>query len=47
MNQLDFWHADIDSRNTKVDLKIFRLGVIKNALCKSDFKILKSAISQE
>ena len=47
MNQLDFWHADIDLRNIKHDLQVFRLSCLnhgQNALRQSHCRILKLAI---
>ena len=45
MNQLDLWHADIDSEIIK-DCK-FLAWRGKKAFGQSDFKILKSGISWE
>ena len=44
MNQLDFWHAYIDSRNVVCK---FLAEVVKKAHSQSNFEILKSTISQE
>ena len=41
MNQVDFWHADEDSRLT------WLLDIVKNAVRQSDCRMLKSAIFQE
>lgn len=42
MNQLDLWCADIVSKNRW--FLNFKLGMGKNALSESDWRILKSAI---
>ena len=46
MNQPDFWHAGIDSRNVKTFVN-FWFCMVKKALNQSNFEILKSAIYQE
>ena len=45
MNQLDFWHDDIDSRNLTVCKCL--VGRVKRAAIQSNFSILKSAIFKD
>ena len=45
MNQLDFWHDDIDSRHIKAVCKILSLD--EKAHSQLDFRILKLGICKE
>ena len=44
VNQRDFFHADIEWRKIKVDLKIF-IGQVKNAIGESECIIPESTMS--
>ena len=45
MNQFDFWHLVIDSRNKSQFINV-QLGKVKYALCQSDRKAPESTIFQ-